>query len=222
MGLLMKGSFYKRLLKELSQKSRLKKFKLFQSLFRPRREDRILDVGADPQLFSRYTFEDYYPYPARIVGGGIRFAEVHSARQYYPQLLYAIFDGCALPFADKSFDIVFSNAVIEHVVGPGRQTEFAREIMRVGKSWFVTTPNYWFPLESHYHLAFLQFLPLHAQRTYNRLLGTSIPKGELLDLALLSARDLKRLFPTSCIVKMRVTFWPETLVAYHVDPARNR
>jgi SAM-dependent methyltransferase len=135
---------------------------------------------------------------------------------------YAVFDGCHLPFRDKSFDIVFSNAVIEHVLGEGRQAQFAREIMRVGKSWFVTTPNYWFPFESHYHLPLIQFFPRSAQRTYNRLLGTAIPKGEVQGLALLSARRLQELFPTSSIATMRVTFWPETLVAYYVDPSRRR
>jgi len=94
--------------------------------------------------------------------------------------------------------------------------------MRVGKSWFVTTPNYWYPFESHYHLPFIQFLPRSIQREYNRLLGTHIPKGTVQELALLSARELRRLFPTSRIAKVRVTFWPETLVAYSIDPARRR
>lgn len=218
----MSDSFYKRMLRDYSKKSRLGKFELFQSVFELRREDRILDVGADPQLFSHYTFEDFYPYPERITGGSIDFEMVREARRCYPKAQYAIFDGCALPFPDKSFDIVFSNAVIEHIVGDSRQEQFAREAMRVGKSWFITTPNYWFPLEVHYLLPFFQFLPPGAQRIYSHLSTSAIPKGELIDLALLSARDLRRLFPTSEIARMRITFWPETLVAYYADPARGR
>jgi len=84
----------------------------------------------------------------------------------------------------------------------------------------VTTPNYWYPFESHYHLPLIQFLPRPVQREYNRLLGTHIPKGTVQELALLSARQLARLFPTSRVARVRVTFWPETLVAYYVDPAR--
>ena len=216
----MSDSFYKRFLKEASRKSRRQKFELLESVFRPRPSDLILDVGADPQMFSRYTFEDFYPFPDRIVGGGIDLALVESARRSYPQPRYAVFDGCALPFPDKSFDLVFSNAVIEHVTGDRRQERFAQEAMRVGKSWFVTTPNYWFPLEVHYHLPFIQFLPRALQGAYNRLLGTSIAKDVVLDLDLLSARRLGRLFPGSSIVKMKVTLWPETLVAYRIDPAR--
>lgn len=214
----MPDSSFRRLLKEMSRRSRTKKFELFQSVFHPRTEDRVLDLGASGEVFLRYTFEDVYPYPQRITGGGCDLGEVLSARHYYPQPSYAVFDGCRLPFPDKSFDLVFSNAVIEHV--PGRQKQFADEVMRVGKSWFVTTPNYWYPFESHYHLPFVHFLPRWLQREYNRLLGTHIPKGQVQDLALLSAGQLQRLFPTSLVARVRVTFWPETLVAYHVEPSR--
>jgi SAM-dependent methyltransferase len=215
-------SILKRLLRRFSLRSRQRKFSLFHSLFHPTPQDRVLDVGVSGQAFLQYTLEDFYPYPDRIVGGGYDPREVASARRLYPQGRYVLFDGCSLPFPDKSFDIVFSNAVIEHVLGAKRQLAFAHEIMRVGKSWFVTTPNYWFPFESHYHLPFIQFLPLPLQRLYNQLLGSHVPRGSVQHLALLSASDLQSLFPTSQIIKVRVTFWPETLVAWYRDPNRKR
>jgi hypothetical protein len=217
----MSDTFYNRTLKRLSQRSREQKFALFHSVFRPRPEDRVLDVGVSGWFFARYTFEDFYPYPQRITAGTIQFNELASARRAYSLPSYVMLDGCQLPFADKTFEMVFSNAVIEHIMGKGKQAEFASEIMRVGKSWFVTTPNYWFPFEPHYQLPFIQFLPRPAQRVYNRLLGTAIPKGQVQDLALLSARELQRLFPTSLIARMRLTLWPETLVAYYIDRGRS-
>ena len=36
----------------------------------------------------------------------------------------------------------------------------AREIQRVGKRYFVQTPNRYFPIEPHYMLPYFQFLPL--------------------------------------------------------------
>jgi hypothetical protein len=213
-------SRFKRLLQRFSYKSRTKKFDLLRSQFGASSRDRVLDIGASGEVFLRYTFEDVYPYPERIAAGGYRFQEVASARCHYPKCSYAVFDGCQLPFADRSFDLVFSNAVIEHIIGAERQKRFADEVMRVGKSWFVTTPNYWYPFESHYHLPLIQFLPAEMQRAYNRWFGSHIPQGRLAELALLSARQLQRLFPTGRIAKVRVTFWPETLVAYYVDPAR--
>ncbi len=216
----MSESYFRRLLKSFSHKSRTKKFELLNKVFRPRPDDRVLDIGASGEVFLRYTLEDVYPYPERITAGGYEFGEVESARRYYPRARYAVFDGCALPFPDRSFDLVFSNAVIEHLLGPGRQAQFAREITRVGKSWFVTTPNFWYPFESHSHLPLIQFMPRAMQREYNRLLGTHIPKGTVQELALLSARQLRGLFPTSRVARVRITFWPETLVAYFIDPGR--
>jgi hypothetical protein len=58
------------------------------------------------------------------------------------------------------------------------------------------------------------------QMPYNRLLGTHIRKGTVQELGLLSARQLRRLFPPCQITKVRVTFWPETLVAYHIADCR--
>ena len=209
----VKDSAFRSLLKNLSRKSRTKKFELLRQVLPARPEDRVLDVGVSGEVFLQYALEDVYPYPDRIIAGGYEPREIVAARQHYAQPQYAIFDGCALPFPDQSFDLVFSNAVIEHILGPGRQEKFAREVMRVGKSWFVTTPNFWYPFESHHHLPFFQFLPRPVQMQYNRLLGTHIPKGAVQELGLLSARQMQALFPTSHIAQVRVTFWPETLVA---------
>jgi len=217
-----KDSAFRRILKNVSYRSRTKKFELLNQVFCPRPGDRVLDVGASGEVFLQYSIEDVYPFPSRIVAGGYETREILAARRHYPQPQYVLFDGCALPFPDQSFDLVFSNAVIEHILGPGRQEEFAQEVMRVGKSWFVTTPNYWFPFETHHHLPFFQFLPRPVQVEYNRWFGTYISKGAVQELGLLSARHLRRLFPPSRIAKVRVTFWPETLVAYYLHPERSR
>jgi hypothetical protein len=92
------------------------------------------------------------------------------------------------------------------------QQAMAREIMRVGKKWFITTPNYWFPYEMHHKLPFFQFLPARVQRYIQVRYGTW-PQSEI--ISLLSARRMRRLFPTGEVKTLRVTFWPETIIAYH-------
>ena len=63
--------------------------------------------------------------------------------------LSVIADGRALPFATGAVDLVFSNAVVEHVGEESDQERFVAEHRRVGKGWIMTTPNRWCPVESH-------------------------------------------------------------------------
>lgn len=60
-----------------------------------------------------------------------------------------IADGCRLPFADKAFDVVFSNSLIEHQSTSDRPKKFAAECQRVGNGYFIQTPNKHFPIEPH-------------------------------------------------------------------------
>ncbi|PYX54623.1 MAG: hypothetical protein DMG76_20940 [Acidobacteria bacterium] len=118
--------------------------------------------------------------------------------------------GCALPFRDKSFDVIYSNAVIEHLVDHDAQQHFAAEVARVGRGWFVTTPNLYYPVEPHYRLPMVQFLPQRWQRSLIRSLGRT-PYG---NLNLLTKRQLQRLLPDGGVIGCRVTFYSETLIAY--------
>lgn len=62
---------------------------------------------------------------------------------------YVTADARTLPFTSRAFDLVYSNAVIEHVGTVDDQTRFVSEIDRVGKDWIITTPNLRFPFEAH-------------------------------------------------------------------------
>ena len=96
-----------------------------------------------------------------------------------------------MPFADGAFDVVYSNAVIEHVGGRERQEAFVREALRVGRRVFVTTPNRWFPIEVHTRLPLVHWLPEGpAGRAYD-LAGKSWAREN----RLLGPSDLGLLFP---------------------------
>ena len=179
----------------VSLRSRERKLGLFLDAISPTAETTVLDAGADDAAFgvpgtcaTLNFFEAQYPWPDRITALGItpgeRFAEA------FPNVRYVRGDATALPFADGEFDVVFSNAVIEHVGGRERQQVFADEAMRVGRRVFVTTPNRWFPLELHTHLPLVHWLPEPAaHRVYDLVRKPWAKQNHLL-----GPGDLERLF----------------------------
>ena len=211
----------------LNSRSRVMKLDFFWDVFKPRPGTCVLNLGAAPPHRGRvllgYNRTDLLEQPEqdprwktlRVIGCSLNREDMREYRRLYQHLGFAalVVDGCQLPFPDKSIDIVFSNAVIEHVHPPD-QLRMAKEIMRVGRSWFVTTPNFWYPVELHNMLPFLHFLPKSTQFAIEERLGTYPPTEPL---NLLSARQLRGLFPGSSIRRVRVTFYPETLIAYRAD-----
>ena len=108
-------------------------------------------------------------------------------------------------FADNSFDLVFSNSVIEHLYTWENQQKMAKEIIRVGKKHFIQTPNKTFPVEAHYAIPFAQYLPhdlLYFFLTKTKLsrLQKWDPKDAqqyLDEIRLLDLKEMNLLFPQS-------------------------
>jgi SAM-dependent methyltransferase len=94
-----------------------------------------------------------------------------------------------LPFANRSFDLVYCSSVIEHVP-PERRTAFAAELRRVGRGWFVQTPARSFPIEPHSLLPGAHWIPGRLRRPYWRLGAT----GGWEEISLLSRAELEALF----------------------------
>jgi SAM-dependent methyltransferase len=129
-----------------------------------------------------------YPYPDQLVAVGLD--DQSDLRRRYPSVTFVQADGRSLPFADDQFDVVHSNAVIEHVGGSLEQRQFAAELVRVARSGFVTTPNRSFPIEAHSRLPLLHWLPRPALLRAMRALG-----HDDWPVWLLSASGFRRLFP---------------------------
>src|SRR5688572_7432184 len=148
----------------ISLRSRRRKFALFMETMAPTAETTVLDVGVEDSAFGERGrcatlnfFEELYPWPERITALGLH--EGTRFRESYPSARYVQGDALNLPFADGEFDLVFSNAVIEHVGGREQQRRFVEESLRVARRAFVTTPNRWFPVEVHTRLPLVHWLP---------------------------------------------------------------
>jgi len=170
---------------------------LFLELFRPGPATRILDVGG----FAS-DWEGVVPIESFItlVNPDRKPVEKPWPARYVEE----VGDGCALRQADRSFDIAYSNSVIEHLHTWENQKRFAAEIRRVGRQVFLQTPNRWFPIEPHFISPFIHFLPARIARKMLPVLsfrglvrsGDNIELKTLAaELRLLSFREVQELFP---------------------------
>lgn len=178
-----------RLADALAARSRAARHRLYRDLLRPRPRDRILDVGCGAAGLAAFEPE------AELTGVDLLPHEGYEG----PNRRFVQADARALPFEDGAFDIAYSNSLIEHLA-PADRAAFAAEIRRVGRRWFVQTPNRWFPVEPHVLLPLFQFLPLALRR---RLWHLGVAGGEFEDIRLLSARELRALFPDGVLVRER-------------------
>jgi hypothetical protein len=194
----------------------------FEQLLQPRTDDTLLDIGGypetwttRPQLTQRVDCLNVHP-----VGWNNALSPDH-------RIVTTVGDGCALEYADGSYDIVFSNSVIEHVGDWDRQCAFANEARRVGKKLWIQTPAFECPLEPHYLAPFVHWLPVRIRR---RLLRWCTPWGwltrptqEKIDetiasTRLLTKKQMRKLFPDCVVMTERLLwFFPKSYVAYRLN-----
>lgn len=126
-------------------------------------------------------------------------------------------------FKDGEYDIVYSNSLIEHINSGELQKKLADDIRRIGKHYFVQTPNYFFPVEPHFLFPFFQFLPLNirAKMIMKYDLGwykKQPEKEKALELAssvkLLNIAELKKLFPDGNIYHEKYLFLNKSFIIY--------
>ena len=200
-----------RLADAISLRSRRRKYGLFVESMRPTAETTVLDVGVDDLGFGEPTaspgrcatlnfFEELYPWQERITAVGQHEGRAFAER--YPAARYVRANALDLPFADREFDIAFSNAVIEHVGPRPDQQRFVDELLRVAARAFVTTPNRWFPIEVHTRLPLVHWLPDAAAHRLYELARKPWAKEN----HLLGPGDLEELFPpTARILNLGMT-----------------
>lgn len=195
---------------------RERRMRNFAALFGVTESTRILDVGGTP---SNWLLLDVRP--------RVTLLNMPRAREEaWPGFTLVAADGCQLPFGNQSFDIVFSNSVIEHVGSPEAQRRFASEIQRVARRYWVQTPNRWFPLEPHLLTPFLHYLPRAWQaplaRRWTVWDAVERPTPDrrafyiehyLRDIRLLAASDMAALFPGACIRRERSLGLTKSLIA---------
>ena len=186
----------------LGNKFREKRFSFFlEKINKIPKPVSILDVGGKINFWENRGLAGNNDYIITIVN-------IEKEKSLYSNIKTKMGDATDLSqFDDKSFDIVHSNSVIEHLYNFENQKKMASEIMRVGKKHIVQTPNKYFFIEPHYLLPFFQFIPdklkylILTKTKLSRLKkwDKKFAKQYMKEIRLLNLKEMKELFPNSKI-----------------------
>lgn len=129
----------------------------------------VVDIGCSQGQITQSLAEhfalvvgldiDRHPYP----GGGAYFVQA---------------DGVCLPLASTSFDGVLVNHILEHVASPQNLLDEVWRVLKPGGICYLAVPNRLWPVEPHYLLPLLSWLPRRLANAYVRLSrrGTHYPE----------------------------------------------
>ena len=197
---------------------RSKRMQLMKQTMHLDPEQMILDVGGAHRYWEGMECQN------KVTCLNIRIPKL--AEELPQQFKYVQADARYLPFGDFMFDIVFSNSVIEHLHHFEDQKQFAAEIKRVGKSYWVQTPNRRFPIEPHYVGLFIHYLPKRIQRHLVRwftIWGLFVRPSKdqinslVAEVRLMTEREMRMLFPDAQIHAERFFGLKKSFVAIMSD-----
>jgi hypothetical protein len=191
---------------------RSRRMRDFANTFAPDATTRIIDIGGGT---FNWQFLEAKPV--------VHLVNQHPIDPPGSQFTSSIGDGRCLQFGNKSFDIAYSNSVIEHVGTWEEQVKFANEVRRVAKRYYVQTPNRHFVVDTHLvaHPPFMHLLP-KLMRNLGRFLTiwgwvTRPSRGEfdefLSNINLLTKEEFQRLFPDAEVVDEKFLLMRKSLIA---------
>jgi len=194
---------------------RRRRMKQFFSLIAPAQADRVVDIGGSVHTWNSES-ENHAPFSVTLVNklqyedfAGDRFHSIEA-------------DATALPFPDKTFDIAFSNSVIEHLGTWEKQQAFASEARRVAANLWIQTPARSFPIEAHLLAPYIQYLPKSLQHRIARwtprgLLNPGVVHEIIDEVRLLTYREVASLFPDCLILRERFFGLTKSYIAVRIQ-----
>jgi SAM-dependent methyltransferase len=179
----------------------------------------ILDIGGRPQYWDMMLKDITLTKELHIT---LLNVETHTVAR--PNFTALVGDGRAMPqFGNHQFDIVFSNSTIEHVGDFDDQRRMANEVQRVGRRYYIQTPNRYFPIEPHFVFPGFQFLPFswrtwlvqHFKLGWYPQIPDRTEAAELVkSIRLLNRNEVAQLFPDAAIFEERIYGLIKSFVAY--------
>ena len=204
--------------RSLSNTLRTRRFQRFEALIADLpRPLRIVDLGGTPEFWEQRGWAGRSDIHITTINLQARITPHANITCECGDLL----DLHHLP--DESFDIAFSNSVIEHLFTVENQRLMARAMRRLAPSFWLQTPNYWFPIEPHFHVPGWQWLPPHVRVGMLRRWrcgwrGPCATREEaemaVREVRLMRHDELVRAFPGATIVPERIAGLTKSWIVY--------
>jgi hypothetical protein len=199
----------------IGQRMRARRWEWFQAEFPDIGSMSVIDLGGTAEAWLRAPVRpasvhvvNLEPEPAEPVASWIRADQA---------------DACNLPdrIGRGSYDLVFSNSVIEHVGGHVQRMRFAESVHKLASVHWVQTPYRYFPVEPHWLFPGLQFMPLalrarlsyHWPLVHTKAGSFSEALQASMEVELVSRTEMRFYFPKSDIRAERGLGLVKSLVA---------
>ena len=202
----------------LGAKARARRWDMFRVAFPAVENMRILDLGGRVETWHRAPFKPRHVTVLNLFEAGESDAD---------WIVLVTGDACKATDAlaeanvDTSFDLVFSNSLIEHVGGHARRSELAQQVRQLAPRHWVQTPYRYFPVEPHWLFPGMQFMPAaarvkiatHWPLVHTRPANVDEARRDVLWTELVSVTEMREYFPESSILRERVLGITKSLIA---------
>ncbi|MEL6483124.1 MAG: methyltransferase domain-containing protein [Pseudomonadota bacterium] len=195
-----------------SAHQRAKRARRFIEMMAPRPGMRVIDLGGQPESWADI------PGSLDITIVNLPGIVVTPLAAGDHSITLVEGDACNLAeYEDQSFDLAFSNSVIEHVGDAGARAALAQEARRLAPAYWVQTPSIWFPMEAHTGMPFWWFYPKALRDWLKERWRRKLPAWtEMIDgTTVLKRREIETLFPEGRIWTERVAGFPKSYIAWH-------
>lgn len=204
--------------RSVGARKRAARWEQFSLLFPGVESMRVLDLGGTAEAWRRAPVQ-----PAHVTI--LNLFEPGDSDD--SRLLPVTGDACnatvalAAAGAETSYDLVFSNSLLEHVGGHAQRVALAGEIRALARRHWVQTPYRYFPVEPHWLFPGLQFLPLATRSriaarwplVHTRPESDTAAMSEVQWTELVGIAELRAYFPDSTIHKEKMAGLTKSLIA---------
>jgi len=199
----------------LGHAARTRRMEMLLQRFPDFRDMKIVDLGGNTKS---WLASDVRPAHVTVVDSGAWALEAPEAWMTIVQG-----DACARSTISGTFDLVFSNSLIEHVGGPRYRREMAQVVHDLAPYHWVQTPYRYFPVEPHFLFPGFQFLPVVAKMQVflhwplvRHIRDRTYPVDRVrhvIDHDLLTVTEMVSLFPSSLILHEKAAGMTKSLIA---------